>query len=168
MNAAYEELVHLLDEREVSYERLEDHQAIRTDLRGDIGSYRITAQVNADADLFQVYGYSPLLVPEGCRPAVCEAVARANYGLRVGKFEMDLSDGELRFHAAQIMTDEGIGQDIMDRMICTAIGMLDTYLPAFLAIIYGNEIPEDAIRCAEAGNNDPLDIDSDDEPESEE
>jgi hypothetical protein len=155
MNAAYEELVHLLDERDVAYERFEEHQAIRTDLRGDIGSYRITAQVHADCDLFQVYGYSPLLVPEGCRAAIAEAIARANYGLRVGKFEMDFDDGEVRFHVAQIMDDEAIGEEVMDRMICTTLGMLDTYLPAFLSIIYGNETPEVAIKCAETIGSSP-------------
>jgi len=29
--------------------------------------------------------------------------------------------------------------------------MLDTYLPAVLSVIYGNELPADAVRCVEAG-----------------
>jgi hypothetical protein len=28
--------------------------------------------------------------------------------------------------------------------------MLDMYLPAVLSVIYGNELPADAIRCVEA------------------
>jgi hypothetical protein len=31
------------------------------------------------------------------------------------------------------------------------MSMLDMYLPAVLSVIYGNELPKDAIRCAEAG-----------------
>ena len=33
----------------------------------------------------------------------------------------------------------------------TTMSLLDVYLPAILSVIYGNELPKDAIRCAEAG-----------------
>ena len=115
MTAAYEELIHLLDEREIGYSASDD-QAIRTDLRGEVATYRIVAKVEPEVDLFQVFGYSPLRVPEGCRPAIAEAVARANYGLRLGKFELDLDDGELRFQMAQILTFDAVGEDVIDRL----------------------------------------------------
>ena len=149
MTAAYEELIHLLDEREIGYWTSDD-QAIRTDLRGEVAVYRIVAHVDAESDLFQVFGYSPLRVPEGCRPAIAEAVARANYGLRLGKFELDLDDGELRFQMAQILTSDAVGEDVIDRMIGTTLNMLDMYLPAFLSVIYANELPKDAVGRVEA------------------
>ena len=31
------------------------------------------------------------------------------------------------------------------------MAMLDMYLPAVLSVIYGNELPKDAIRCVEGG-----------------
>ena len=151
MNAAYEELIHLLDEREVSYSTNDDNQSICTDLRGEVATYRIVARVDAEVDLFQVLGHSSLRVPQGSRPAIAEAIARANYGLRVGKFEFEVDEGELRFQASQVMTDDTVGERVIDRLISTTMAMLDMYLPAFLSVIYGNELPKDAIRCAEAG-----------------
>ncbi|NTV84461.1 MAG: YbjN domain-containing protein, partial [Bacteroidales bacterium] len=59
-----------------------------------------------------------------------EAVARANYGLRVGKFELDCDDGDMRFQVSQILTGDAVGEEVIDRMIVTAINMLDMYLPA--------------------------------------
>ena len=154
MTAAYEELIHLLDEREIGYSTSDD-QAIRTDLRGEVATYRIVARVEAEVDLFQVFGYSPLRVPEGCRPAIAEAIARANYGLRLGKFELDLDDGELRFQLAQILTFDTVGEEVIDRMIGTTLNMLDMYLPAFLSVIYANELPKDAIGRVEAAFRPP-------------
>ena len=151
MNAAYEELINLLDEREVNYSTNDDRQSICTDLRGEIATYRIVAHVDEEADLFQVFGYSPIRVPEGSRPAIAEAVARANYGLRVGKFEFNVDEGDLRFQASQALLSESVGESVIDRLITTTMAMLDMYLPAFLSVIYGNELPKDAIRCAEAG-----------------
>jgi hypothetical protein len=148
MTAAYEELIHLFDQREIGYSTGEG-QAIRTDLRGEVATYRVVARVEDDIDLFQVFGYSPLRVPEGCRPAVAETLTRANYGLRIGKFEMDMDDGELRFQVAQILVHDTLGEDVIDRMIGTTINMLDMYLPAVLSVIYANELPQDAVRRVE-------------------
>ena len=161
MNAAYEELIHLLDEREVSYSTNDDRQSICTDLKGEVAVYRIVAHVDAEADLFQVFGHSPLRVPEGSRPAIAEAVARANYGLRVGKFEFDIDDGELRFQTSQVLTDDTVGETVIDRLFSTTVAMLDMYLPAVLSVIYGNELPKDAIRCVEAGRCGPRVTDGD-------
>src|SRR5579884_4552646 len=39
----------------------------------------------------------PIFAPVYRRAEVCEALTRANYGLWMGAFEMDLNDGEIRF-----------------------------------------------------------------------
>ena len=151
MNAAYEKLIQHLDEREVRYLTNGDSRSICADFRCEVGTYRIIAAVDAESDLFQVFGYSPVRVPEGARSAVAETIARANYGLKVGKFEMDVDSGELRFQVAQILTEDCLEETVIDRLLGTTMSMLDMYLPAVLSVIYGNELPKDAIRCAEAG-----------------
>ena len=93
-------------------------------------------------------------IPEGARPAIAETITRANCGLRVGKFEMDFDAGELRFQAAQILTDDDLEEHVIDRLMGTIMSMLDMYLPAVFSVVYGNELPEDAIRCAEAAHRD--------------
>ncbi len=148
MTAAYEELLQVLDERDIHYSIGED-QSIRTTIRGDVATYWTAARV--EDDLFQVACYSPVRIPEGSRRDIAEAIVRANYGLRVGKFELDFDDGELRFQISQILDGEAVGEAVIDRMIGTAVNMMETYLPAFLAVVYGNEEPTDAIRRVEAG-----------------
>ncbi len=44
-----------------------------------------------------IYSAIPINVPEERRLAAAELITRANYGLRLGNFELDFSDGELRF-----------------------------------------------------------------------
>jgi len=67
-------------------------QSIRTTLQGATATYLTVACVQED--LFQVACYAPLRIPEGSRRDIAEALVRANYGLRVGKFEMDFDGGE--------------------------------------------------------------------------
>jgi hypothetical protein len=42
---------------------------------------------------------------------------------------------------------------VIDRLIAVTMAMLDMYLPAVLSVIYGNELPKDAIRCVEGGGD---------------
>ena len=151
MNAAFEKLIQHLDERQVRYLTNAESRSICADFRGQVGTYRIIAAVEADGSLFQVIGAAPIRIPEGARPAIAETIARANYGLKIGKFEMDVDDGELRFQASQILTDDVLDDEVIGRLMGLTMAMLDTYLPAVLSVIYGNELPKDAIRCAEAG-----------------
>ncbi len=148
MTAAYEELLHVLDERDIHYSTGED-QSIGTTIRGDVATYWTAARV--EDDLFQVACYSPLRIPEGSRRDIAEAIVRAKHGLRVGRFELDFEDGELFFQVSQILDGEAVGGAVIDRMIGTAVNMLDVYLPAFMSVVYGNEEPGDAVRRMEGG-----------------
>ena len=151
MNAAYEKLIQHLDSKSIGYWPRHEDQSICTDFRGDVGTYRVIARIEADNGLFQVFGYSPIRVPAGARSAVSETVIRANHGLKVGKFELDFDEGELCFQASQILPDGNLEDEIIHRLIGTTMSMLDIYLPAILSVIYGNELPKDAIKHAEPG-----------------
>lgn len=163
MTAAYETLVQLLDERDVPYLSSDEEQSVMTDLRGEVALYRVLAHVAPESDLFQVYGCFSVRIPVGSRSDIAEVVARANYGLRVGKFELDVDDGELRFQASQILTEEGLDADVIDRLIRTTLTMLDTYVPAVLSVVYGNDLPKDAVRHVEGVPFDGTDAGNDED-----
>jgi len=150
VSVAFERLLQHLEEYELHFDKDPENETIIASFRGEVASYRIVGRVEADQDLFQVFGMIPIRVPNGSRPAVAETITRANFGLKVGKFELDFDDGELRYQAAHIMSDGTLDGDVIHRLIGTTIAMMDRYLPAILSVIYGNEPPVDAIRFAEA------------------
>jgi hypothetical protein len=149
MNAAYEKLIQHLEEHNIGFWARGEDQSICADFRGAVGTYRILARVDADDSLFQVFGQSPVRVPQGSRVAIAETVARANCGLKIGKFEMDVDEGDLRFQVSQVLSDDDLDGATIRRLMGTTMAMLDIYLPAVLSVIYGNELPKDAIRHVE-------------------
>jgi hypothetical protein len=165
MNAAYERLIKHLDEREIKYLVDTNDRTIWADFRGEVGTYRVAATIGDEDGLFQVFGYAPVRVPAGARPAVAETITRANCGLRVGKFEMMFEEGDLRFQAAHIVSDDQLEDEVIGRLMATTIAMLDLYVPAILSVIYGNELPKDAVSQVEAHNRRPA-SGSDDAPEN--
>jgi hypothetical protein len=149
MNTAYEQLIKHLDEQNIGYWSHREDQTICADFRGAVGNYRVFARVDDNDTLFQVFGQSPVRVPAGCRPAIAETVARINHGLKIGKFEMNYDEGDLRFQASQLLTDDNLEDATIQRLFGVTIAMLDTYLPAVLSVIYANELPADAVRQVE-------------------
>lgn len=149
MHTAYETLIQHLDTRELRYRADHNAGSICVDFRGEVGTYRVIATVDDEDEVFEVFGCVPVRVPEGARRSVAETLMRANHGLRFGKFEMDFGDGEIRFQMAHALTDGVLGDSVIARTFAAAVIMLDQYLPAVLSVIYGNELPEEAIRLVE-------------------
>lgn len=146
MNLACQRLIQHLDQRQIHYAVGNDNQSISTYIFGKVGDYRLVVQTPDESDIFQLFGYSPVLIPVGARPAIAEVIARVNHPLRLGRFTLDFKTGELAFHIAQLLNDAGPDADSVDWMICTTLAVMDKYLPAVLSVIYSNETPEDAVR----------------------
>ena len=88
----------------------------------------------------------PDKVPEERRAAVGELLARINYGLIVGNFEIDLTDGEVRFKAS---VDFGGGEPsvaLLKPLVATSLAQFDRWLPALRAVAGGQEEPAPAFQ----------------------
>lgn len=149
METAFESLKRLFEIDDLHHQADEEHKVLIAGFEGKNALFRIYFKVDEDDHLFQLFVLIPVIVPEGCRPSICEAIARANYGMRVGKFEIDVSDGEVRFQIGHVFVDEDLDHAVVRRLIGTAIYTADRYFPAFMSIIYANDTPKDAIERAE-------------------
>ncbi len=150
MSVAYESLINHLDDNGFRYLPMPSEEMVAMHIGTDEGVYQLFARVGGDEDLFQIIGQIPVRVPPGCRPDVAETITRANYGLMVGRFEMDYDQGTIQFQAATLLDGEPLPGDLICRLICTVVAMLNRYLPAIMGVIYANEAPKDAIGRAEA------------------
>lgn len=94
--------------------------------------------------------YLPMKVAEDKRAAVSEYLTRANYGLHVGNFEMDMEDGEVRYKTTGVTdADTMPSLDVIRRLTYIGFSMFDRYIPSLLSIIYGGKTPAEAIAEAE-------------------
>ncbi|MGB0717322.1 MAG: YbjN domain-containing protein [Phycisphaerae bacterium] len=79
-------------------------------------------------------------VAEDMRGKMCEAIARANQQLSVGGFQMDLSDGEVQFHAVFPNLSEEITVEQFQFMLEAACGAAGTFDRAFLRLLHGDDM----------------------------
>ena len=149
MEITFENLVEFFEAEGLRHEAHPEGGVVIAGFEAQNLSVRIFFALQSDEGLLQLFAPLPSKIPQGCRPAIAEAIARANYGMKMGKFELDYSDGELRFQIANAFAAEGLDAAIIQRLIGTAIHTVDRYFPAVMSIVYGNELPADAIRHVE-------------------
>lgn len=80
------------------------------------------------------------------RPSIAEFIARANYGLRIGNFDLDYADGEARFKTSLDFEGEPLTYNFIKHAVYPAVQTMDNYLPGLMKVAFGAETPVEAIQ----------------------
>lgn len=142
---AFDTLGEYLEQDDWHPQRLDDRYIYRMGFAGKNGQTSCFAQIRVDLDQLLFYVIAPVKAPEELRAAVAEFITRANYGLRIGNFEMDFSDGELRFKSSLDFEGAELTPNLIRNAIYPAVQTTDRYLPGLMGVIYGDKSAADAI-----------------------
>ena len=140
----------VFDQKEISYEVLEENNTIKTQfpLKSKLTNFK--AYFNCRDKSYTVNAYISLSADEDSRQRIAEYITRANYGLRFGNFEMDFSDGEIRYRLTVDCEDRtGLSESLVMRSIVIPMTMFDRYGDGLVAVLFGIKSPEEAIADAE-------------------
>jgi hypothetical protein len=123
---------------------------LRMDYETDNG--RWDCYVQAEDRLGQVVAYAVLRepVPEGRRRDVAEFLTRANFGLVIGAFELDLDDGELRCRAGLDVSQAELTPGLVDPLVMAVLDAMDDHVAAIRIVIEGRATPEAAMEGVRA------------------
>ena len=118
------------------------------DLESRLGEAPLYIHVLEDVVL--CHAYAPLKVPEEDRRRVMEFVTRANCGLKLGNFEMDLDTGIVCFKTTFCLTGVPLPtRGAMTELVRGALSVLEDYGDALDDVIKGRRTPAEAVRQAE-------------------
>lgn len=147
--AAFAAVGQFLEEDGWHPQRLDDSYVYRVFFAGRNGEVACFAQVRVELKQFLFYAVLPVRVPEHMRGALAEFLTRANYGLRIGNFELDYADGEVRFKSSLDFDGEPLTANLIRNAVYPAVQTLDRYLPGAMAVIYGGKEPAAAVAEVE-------------------
>lgn len=119
------------------------------DMAGEHTVYSFLFRVDEKLEIVCCYARVGFRVPPEKRMDVCEALTRANYGLRVGNFEMDMDDGEIRYKASIDVEGGVLGETMVQNLVRASVASFDRYYPALMRVVWANTSPADAIAEAE-------------------
>jgi len=145
MGAVFDAMVRFFREDDWKFEPVEGKPILRMGFAGDNGKWTCMARAVEEADQFLFYSIAPVSVPEEKRGAMAEFITRANHGMRIGNFEMDFSDGELRYKSSIDVEGDRLSSPLVKHMVYPNVLMMDKYLPGIMGILYGNKTAQQAV-----------------------
>jgi hypothetical protein len=91
----------------------------------------------------------PVFVPLERREAAMEFLTRANFGLRLGHFEFDLDDGEVRYKTSIDVEGDRLTPALVERLMRPNLSTMNRYLPGLLRVAFGATTPAQEITAIE-------------------
>ncbi len=142
---AFDTLAQFLEDDGWHPQRIEERYIYRMGFSGKNGQVSCFAQIRMDLEQFLFYAVAPTKAPEDARMAVTEFITRANYGLRIGNFELDFDDGEVRYKSSLDFEGAALTTELIKNAIYPAVQTMDRYLPGLMSVFYASKSPAEAI-----------------------
>lgn len=128
---------------------LDSKTALQTAFAGENGRWNCYAQAREEQHQFVFYSVIPVNAPEARRAAVVEFITRVNYGLIIGNFELDYSDGEIRYKSSLDVEGDELTEDLIRNAVYRNVYTTDRYLPGIMSVIYADADPAEAVARIE-------------------
>lgn len=142
-------LIEVLRSRDIDWAEAGDDEVIEAEISGESGSWTCFFVAREEAQRVSVYSQAPWYAPEHARPALAELLTRINYGLSLGNFEMDFSDGEIRFKTSADLSGSQQLIELIGNLLNPNFAAMDMYLPALEAVRDGRLSVLDALDSVE-------------------
>jgi hypothetical protein len=138
MPSIFETVVGYFERDGWKYRRLSGHEALEMGVAGEKGTYRLVVVVDGERSIIRFLTFLEGKVPETRRREVMEYLTRANYGLLLGNFELDLGDGEIRFKVAADIETLGFTYEQYQSTLYVSVAMMDRYFPGLQKVVQGS------------------------------
>ena len=117
-----------------SWKQGKDEVSLVTGATGDNGEF-ICQIIWEDTNRYLIcYAFVPLETSPERRAAMLEFIARANYGLPSGAFEIDLDDGKVRFRNTLFAENAYPSEKQIAELLYTTVYTTDEYLPGIMRV----------------------------------
>lgn len=109
-----------------------------------MGGVRVVI-VPVGTDSLMIYTICPQRAKPEQLAAAAEYITRANYGLRIGAFEMDYRIGQIRYKACLMLHGIVPPDKIVSTYISMGFLMMDRFGEGLLRVLIDGEAPESAV-----------------------
>lgn len=140
-----------LSEDDWPFSLMEGRTVYKTGFEGKNGQFTCYAQERPEQDQFVFYSIFPVRAPEEHMGEVAEFITRANYGMIIGNFELDYTDGEIRYKTSLDVEEMNEIEPLLRHLIYANVLTMDKYFPGLMRVIYAGINPADAVEEVENG-----------------
>jgi hypothetical protein len=152
MSPLFDAVVRFFEQSGWKHQRLGQLTALRSRFRGASTEWDFVAHTREEESFILFYSIAPVKVPVARRAAAAEFVARANWGLSIGNFELDMDDGEVRFKTAVDVEGTPVEDPLLQALLIANLSMMDKYLAGLTAVVSKGKDPKGAVQEIEGAS----------------
>ena len=145
----FNQLLQFFEQDDRSFDRTQGETVLCLTHEGKNGSWSCYAVVAEEQRQILFYSVCPIAAPAARRAAAMEFFTRANYGMPIGNFEIDLEDGEIRYKTTIDVKDGTFVAEFAKQPVYTNVRAMDAYLPGIVATIERGIGAQEAIALVE-------------------
>ena len=139
------------------YEFDSNRRSLHFGMDGEHVRWRCTATATEPATLAML-SFLPLRAALPRRSACAELCLRINWNLALGHFDLDFTDGEIRYTTlAPLPGNSALTADLIQQVISAHRTVMDAFVPAFALVLFNETSPERALaaRTKNSDENEP-------------
>lgn len=148
---AFQVLRRYLDDGGWNAEEMTDQFAFMAKGEDELSTRVYYFQVKIELEQFLFYIQPDITLLSDMLPSVAEFVARANFGMRIGNFEVDYGTCRVCFRSSINFKGIPLSKELVEGVIAPALEAYDEYFPGLARVIAGIDTPAKAIREIEYG-----------------
>jgi hypothetical protein len=119
-------------------------------MTGDCAVYNCRFQITHNDDVLQARILFPVTARDPkMQPLVLEMLVRANNGMALGSFDIEVDSGQISFHLGQVIPGGVLEDKLIGGLFLTCMATSDRYFPALMRVMFGGSTPADAVYLAE-------------------
>ncbi|WP_322744331.1 YbjN domain-containing protein [Coleofasciculus sp. LEGE 07092] len=146
----FETIINFFKEQDWQFQPIQGQQTLRLAFQGKNGKWDCYARVREHQQQFVFYSICPVKVTKAKRRTLGEFIARANYGMIIGNFELSFDDGEIRYKTSIDIQDSLLSLEAFKQLVYTNVLTVDKYLPGIISVVSGEMSPAEAIAQIES------------------
>ena len=148
----FNQLLQFFERDDWSFTHLRGENVLHLSHVGENGVWSCYATVWEEGKQIFFYSICPIAAPKDRRTAAMEFVTRANYGMSIGNFEIDLEDGRIRYKTSIDVEGSTSVAALVKQLVRANVDIMDLYLPGIAATIEQGMGAQEAIALVEGGS----------------
>ena len=137
----------MLDSRNYKYQPI-DERSLTMTFQNERGAYGLFFTTNDKSDFVGLSATYGSKIPDDRRVPIAEALSRINHRLWLGNFELDFSNGQLRFRIGIDVEDGRLSEKMVSNLLGVTLNAMERYHVALMRIAFGEVEPEAALTEA--------------------
>jgi len=145
----YSQLINFFEVDDWKVQKFEADQAVGAGFAGENGKWKCYAKCREAQSQVIFYSLYPITIEKENISDVIEFITRANYGMILGAFELDVDYGDLRYRAGIDVEGDELSFALLKNLIYYNLETMDKYFPFVEKVVGKSVSPEEAAFLAE-------------------